>query len=142
MKDEMQTSRNRTARQPLGGGLLPIFDDKVHFSLGEFRGQINARFRGHVGHKPDRQFESISVRQQVSEFPHVPERTEESCEMARNARALARGPNRAAKEGRRGESHSAPFRDIFSGARWRSPDSIRNDECNFARIAMSAATHA
>jgi hypothetical protein len=57
-------------------------------------------------------------------FAKIPERTEESCEMARNVRALARGSSRTAKERRREEPHSAPFRGIFSGTRWQSPDSL------------------
>jgi hypothetical protein len=43
----------------------------VQFSLGEFQGQIEAQFRGHVTHKPDRRFESISVRQDSKRKPAV-----------------------------------------------------------------------
>jgi hypothetical protein len=45
-----------------------VHNETVQFSLGEFQRQIAARFPGHVAHKPDRQFESISVRQQVSDI--------------------------------------------------------------------------
>jgi hypothetical protein len=75
-------------------------------------------------------------------FLTFPDQAEESYKMRRNVRALARGVNYAAKERRRGEPHSTPFRGIFSGARWRSPDCLRNDDSNFARIPMSGASHA
>jgi hypothetical protein len=37
-------------------------NETVQFSLGEFRGKIASELRGHVAHKPDHVFESISVR--------------------------------------------------------------------------------
>jgi hypothetical protein len=43
--------------------IAKAYNETVQFSLGEFQGQIDACFRGHVTHKPDRQFEYISVRQ-------------------------------------------------------------------------------
>lgn len=58
-------------------------------------------------------------------------------EMRRNVRALARGPNRTAKERRRGEPRSTPFRGIFSGARWRSPDSLRQLQTILTRARES-----
>lgn len=70
-----------------------------------------------------------------------PDRTEESRQMPRNVRALLRGANCATKERRHGSRFSAPFGRIFSGARWRSPDSLRKDYCTFARAAMSNANH-
>jgi hypothetical protein len=66
-------------------------------------------------------------------FAAFPDLTEKSFETARNVRALASGVNCAAKERRRGESRSGEFRGIFSGARWRSPDSVRDHQRPFAR---------
>ena len=104
-----------------------------HFSLGEFLRLFSARFPRHVAQQPDRQFESTSVRHQVTDFRCISGSDREVIRNCPQCPRVASGVNCAAKERRRGESRSGEFRGIFSGARWRSPDSVRDHQRPFAR---------
>ena len=72
----------------------------VQFFSADFRRQIDGHFPRHVPHKPDRQFESISVRQQVSDQPHT------SRSGRRVARIDARCPRVSALGKLRGEGEA------------------------------------